>query len=225
MIIKLNKVYKIFSFIFTFLIFVSCNNTINGTVDKNDRIELVPEPDKGERLKYEAIEVLKKSNCFLINPDTSVCGIKIRNFESATTIIGNKNQIDSINQYHFYSKFNREILTLTQHSGDAKNQISIFKVEYSNKINFDYKQLLIDTFKTEKGIKLGMNKKQIIEKLGSCYAALDSTKDYLELYYIIALLKDSKSEVLRQYNMPTYFASYKFWDNKLETFEFGFEYP
>jgi len=211
--------------ILTLTLLTSCNKLQNQTVDENDRLELVPEPDKAERLKYEAIEKLKKSNCFFSEPDTSLCGITLRNSKSATKIIGSENIIDKLDHYRFYSKLERETLTLTQHPGDVKNQISIFKVEYSNKLSYDFKQLNIDTFKTEKGIKLGLTKKQIIEKLGNCYAPIDSTKNYIELYYIIEQPKDSKSKILENNNMPQYFASYKLRNNRLEEFEFGFEYP
>jgi len=116
-------------------------------------------------------------------------------------------------------------LTLTQHPGDGKNQISIFKITYSDKADYGYKQLPIDTLRTEKGIRLGLTKKQIIEKLGSCYASVDSSENYIELYYRIELPDDSKTKLLSRQNMPIYYASYKLWNDKLEQFEFGFEYP
>lgn len=211
--------------ILTLTFLTNCNNSQTKTVDKNDRLELVPEPDKAERLKYETIEKLKKSNCNLTEPDTSLSGIILRNSESATKVIGNENKMNNSEQYKFYSKLERETLTLTQHPGDGKNQISIFKVEFSDKASYDYKLLNIDTFKTEKGIKLGLTKKQIIDKLGNCYVPIDSTKGYIELYYVIEQPKDSKSKILKNNNMPIYFASYKLWNERLEQFEFGFEYP
>ena len=211
--------------ILTLTLLTNCDKLQKQTADENDRLELVPEPDKAQRLKYEAIEKLKKSNCFFSEPDSSLSGITLRNSESATKIIGSENTIDKLDNYQFYSKLERETLTLTQHPGDRKNQISIFKVEYSNKLSYDFKQLDIDTFKTEKGIKLGLTKKQIIEKLGSCYATIDSTKNYIELYYIIEQPKDSKSKILKSNNMPKFFASYKLRNDRLEEFEFGFEYP
>jgi len=211
--------------ILTLNLLANCNKLQKQTVGENDRLELVPEPDKAERLKYEAIEKLKNSNCIFSEPDTSLCGIILRNSESATKIIGSGNVIDKLGYYRFYSKLERETLTLTQHPGDGKNQISIFKIEYSNKLSYDFKQLNIDNFKTEKGIKLGLTKKQIIEKLGNCYAPIDSTKGYIELYYVIEQPKDSKSKILENNNVPKYFASYKLWNDRLEKFEFGFEYP
>ena len=207
------------------LLLTSCNNSSKKNSNQNSRIELVPEPDKAQRLKYEAIQKLKNSNCTIENPDVSLCGIELRNSESAISIIGNKDKADEFGQYHYYSNFYAETLTLTQHPGDGKFQISIFKVENSNKALYEYRKLNIDAFKTGNGIKLGMNKKQIIEKLGNCYAPIDSINGYIELYYRIESPKDTKTKLLEKNNMPIYYASYKLWNDKLEEYEFGFVYP
>jgi len=74
-------------------------------------------------------------------------------------------------------------------------------------------------------IKPGMNKRQIIEKLGSCYVAQDSSQGYIELYYRLQTPNDSKTRILESNNMPIYYASYKLWKDRLKKFEFGFEYP
>lgn len=211
--------------ILTLVLLTNCNKLQKGTEGENESTELVPEPEKVERLKFETIEKLKRSNCIFSEPDTSLSGIILRNSESATKIVGSENSIDKLDQYRFYSKLKSETLTLTQHPGDGKNQISIIKVEKSGKPNGEFKELNFDTFTTAKGIRLGLTKKQIIEKLGDCYAPIDSTKDYIELYYIIEQPKDSKSKILENNNMPIYFASYKLRNNRLEKFEFGFEYP
>ncbi|KIC62708.1 hypothetical protein [Chryseobacterium taiwanense] len=216
---------NILMIIFTLLLLTSCNKLQKETVGESERTEFVPEPDQAERLKYEAIEKLKKSNCVFSESDTSISGIILRNSESATKIVGSENSIDKFDQYRFYSKLGNETLTLTQYPGDSKNQISIIEVEKSDKTNDGFKKLNFDSFKTEKGIKLGLTKKQIVEKLGNCYAPIDSTKDYIELYYVIEQPKDSKSKILENNNMPKYFASYKLRNDKLEKFEFGFEYP
>jgi hypothetical protein len=197
---------------------ISCSNS-------KDKRELVPEPDKDIREKYEAMQKLKNSGCVFINPDTSLSTIKLRDSESAIAIIGNKDKMDSLDQYNYYTTMHQEMLTMTQHSGDGAYSISIFKVELVDKIDHGYRKLNIDTFKTEKGIKLGMSKKQIIEKLGTCYAALDSSKSNIELYYKLETPNDSKTKILETNNMPIYYASYKLRNDKLEKFEFGFEYP
>lgn len=209
----------------TILVLTACNNSQDKTPLKKDRLDLVPETGKDSREKHEAEQKLKTTNCIFLNPDTSLSKIKLRDSESAKSIINAKDKIDNNDQYHYYSTMYRETLTMTQHPGDGKYQISIFKVEYSDKADYGYRKLNIDTFKTEKGIKLGINKRQIIEKLGSCYVAHDSSKGYIELYYRLETPNDSKTKVLESNNMPIYYASYKLWKGRLEKFEFGFEYP
>jgi len=216
---------KIFLAILTISLLTNCNNSQTKSVDKNERVELVPEPDKHERLLGEAIQKLKTLNCDFNEPDTSLCGITLRNSISADKVIGKENKTDEREQYHFYSKMNVETLTLTQHTGDGKNQISVFNVTYSNKAYYGYKQLNFDTFKTEKGIKLGMTKQEVINRLGKCYVAVDSTKNLIELYYRIENPKDSRTKILESNNMPVYYATYGFWKNELKQYEFGFEYP
>lgn len=89
------------------------------------------------------------------DPDTSLSEIELRNSKSADKVIGTDNKPDEREQYHFYSLMDNETLTLTQHPGDRKNQISVLSVSYSDKADHGYKQLKIETFQTEKGIKLG----------------------------------------------------------------------
>ncbi len=215
----------IFTFIFVALLLTNCNNSQTKTVDNNDQLEPVHEPDKPERLLGDAIQKLKKNNCDFSNPDTSLCGISLRNSKSADKIIGTDNETDEREQYHFYSLMDAETLTLTQHPGDVKNQISVFSVAYSDKAYYGYKQLHVDAFQTEKGIKLGLTKEQVIEKLGNCNAVVDSTKDCIELYYRIENPNDSKTKLLESNNMPVYYATYTFCKDKLRYYEFGFEYP
>ena len=216
---------KIICCLFFISVFIGCKKAENKLALKKGRMELIPEPDQAERLKYEALLKLKKSNCIFDEPDISVNGIEIRNFESAKKVIEDKDQIDEFGQYHFYSNMESETLTLIQHPGDSKYQISIFKVENSSKESFNYRKFKADAFKTGKWIKLGMSKSDIVKILGKCYAPIDSTKGYIELYYTIELPNDSKSKLLEKNNMPSYYASYKLWNNKLQKFEFGFEYP
>ena len=207
------------------LALTACNNSRDKTSSTKDTLELLPESNNDLKEKSEAKQKLKPTDCIFLNPDTSLANIKLNNSESAETIIDDKDKIDNNDQYHYYSTMYRETLTMTVHPGDGKYQISIFKVEYSDKSDYGYRKLNVDTFKTEKGIKLGLNKKQIIERLGNCYVAKDSTKGFIELYYRLQTPNDSKTKILESHNMPIYYASYKLWKDRLEKFEFGFEYP
>lgn len=211
------------SLLSAFILF-GCGDHKQDTIPQNNRRELVPEPDKAERLRYEALQRLRRSGCIFLNPDTSILTLKIRDAASGKAFIGNEKP-GSGEDYRFYSDNFQQLLSLTQHPGDGKYQISIFKVQYAKKDDYGYKKLGVDTIKTEKGIRLGMSKADIVSRLGNCYAALDSTKGYMELYYRIEAPGDTKTNLLSRHNLPIYYASYKVRNGGLEAFEFGFEYP
>ncbi len=194
-------------------------------MDKNDRLELVPKPDKELREEYEKQQELNKSKCAFIDPDTSVVGIKIGDVESTLRILGNKIKLEGDSTHIFYSNDKKQKLGLTVHPGSHYSQVDIFNISYSDKSMNNYRQINSKEFETEKGIKLGLSKRDIIEKLGNCYVAKDSTKNYIELNYRIELPNDSKTKLLTTNNMPTYYAIYKLTNDKLENIEFGFEYP
>ena len=215
---------KAITILLSMFVLFSCADTRQEGTLQNENRELVLEPDKAELLKVEALQNLRNSDCVFLNPDTSVLSLKIRDAKSGKNFIGNDNPGNQ-EEYRFYSNTFQQLLSVTQHPGDGKYQISIFRVEYAKKDDYGYRRLMVDTFKTEKGIMLGMSKAEIISRLGNCYAALDSTKGYMELYYRIESPKDSKSHLLARHNMPTYYASYKVRNGGLESFEFGFEYP
>jgi hypothetical protein len=212
--------FRIALIIFLVSFLTNCTNS-SDTAPAKDKKELVTEPAKEVNGKPQA----EISACVFSNPDTSLSAIRLREAESAAKVISNKDKINMNDQYRYYSATYRETLTMNQHPGDGKYNISIFRVDYSKKEDYGYRKLAIDTFKTEKGIKLGISKKEIIEKLGSCYTVKDSVKGYMELYYRLEAPQDSQTKILENNNMPIYYASYKLWNDKLGSFEFGFEYP
>ncbi len=216
---------KIFLAIFAISLLTNCNDLQTKSIDKNDRMELVPEPDKNLREEYEKQQVLKKSKCAFVEPDTSVAGIKIRNAESTLKILGKHTKLEGDSTHLFYSSDKTQILGLTVHAGDYYSQVSIFNISYSKNANHNYRKINTREFITEKAIKLGISKKEIIEKLGTCYVAKDSTKNSIKLTYSIELPYDSKTNLLTNNNMPSYYAIYNLKNDKLENIEFGFEYP
>ena len=111
------------------------------------------------------------------------------------------------------------------HPGDSYSEVSIFNISYADKSKLNLREINSKEFETEKGIKLGISKRQIIQKLGTCYVAKDSSQNSIELNYRLELPNDSKTKILKTNNMPIYYASYKLTNDKLENIEFGFEYP
>lgn len=219
------KMKGLFLAILTISFLTKCNNSENKTVDKTDRMELVPEPDKALREEYEKQNELSMMTCVFSDPDTSVAGIKIRNVESTLNILGKQTKLEGDSTHTFYSTNKKQKLGLTVHPGDYYSQVSIFNISYSNNSNQNFRQINTKEFETEKGIKLGISKREIIEKLGTCYVVKDSTNNGIALNYRLELPNDSKTKLLKSNNMPFYYATYRLTNDKLENIEFGFEYP
>ena len=201
----------------------SCSNSDNKPVVIDKRIS-PPEPDKNLREKYEAQQKANMPACIFDNPDTSLSNIKLRDAESATTALKVK-RLNGDTTYNFYSRDKLQVLGVTVHPGDYYSQVSIFQVKYSDRSINKKTSLSIERFATEKNIRLGLPKKEVVARLGSCYTTSDSTKNAMTLNYRLESPQDSRTKLLERQNMPIYYATYKFKSDKLVAFEFGFEYP
>ena len=213
--------------ILTIILLTNCSNPQKKQNETDIKLNVISEKncDSAARQKDKENEETKKTTCVFTNPDTSVSGIRIRDVESVKIIVGKNTKLEGDSTHTFYSSDRKQVLKLTVHPGDYYSQVSVFSISYSKNSESKTRKLNINEFKTEKEIKLGLTKQQIIEKLGKCYVTKDSTNESIELFYRIELPNDSQTKLLERNNMPIYYASYKFRKDKLYNIEFGFEYP
>ena len=181
--------------------------------DKQNRLELVPEPDKDLREEYEKQQVLKKTGCIFSSSDYTLAGIELRNAASTVRVLGKDIQLAGDSTHLFYSANRKQLLALTVFAGDYLNQVSAFLVSYAPNSKQAYPKMETLDFVTEQGIRLGISKKELTRKLGRCYTVKDSTASTITLNYRI------------EQDMPVYFARYQFRNDRLEVMGFGFEYP
>ncbi|OON67678.1 hypothetical protein B0919_17645 [Hymenobacter sp. CRA2] len=85
--------------------------------------------------------------------------------------------------------------------------------------------MAVNSFTTEKGIRLGMSEAELVKRLGNCFTRFSNASGYTRLHYKIEAPSDSKTKLLSRANMPVYYATYKLCNDKLMEMEFGFEYP
>lgn len=220
-------------YILTLLSLISCQSNQDNKnaiyksieVEENPRLELIPEPDKADRLGWEKQQKALLSKCYLENPDSSVNEISIKNAISTEKVLGKETKLGGEWTYRNLNSDKSKFLKLTVHPGDYYNQVSIFEVGYSTEILKGDRFLSFNDFQTEKGIKLGLTKDEIIKTFGNCYEIRNSTTVGLKLVYRIELPQDTKNNFLSNQNMPIYYAEYEFEKDKLIRYEFGFEYP
>jgi hypothetical protein len=200
--------------VLTILLFVYCNNTTHrapaGDVSQAENT-LTGTPND--------------MPCVFTDPDTSVAGVHLRDTESVLRILGAETTIEGGTTQVFASVDKKQMLALTVHPGDLSNQVSILSIAYADQPAHDARQLPVEAFVTEKGMRLGHRKEQLLEILGACFTVTDSTEEHHTLHYSIELPNDSKTKLLQRLRMPGYYAAYTFRKNTLHHIVFGFENP
>jgi hypothetical protein len=116
-----------------------------------------------------------------------------------------------------------QLLTMSLHPGDSKYQFSEFKVSYIDKMSDDLVTIKLkdEDLKTGKGIILGIKKSDLLKLLGNPTTTLTGKGQDIVKYKIT----DQDSGILKKYRKAEYIASYKFKEDKLVEFHFGFVYP
>jgi hypothetical protein len=197
-----------------------CSNTDNKSAIADKPI-LSAKADKDLPGKNEE---KAKATCIFDNPDTSLSDIKLRDAESAINALKVK-RLNGDTTYNFYSQNKSQLLSVTVHPGDNYSQVSIFQIKYADNSKIKAAPTTLDSLVTEKNIRLGITKNEVVSKLGNCYTTNDSTKHSVTINYRLESPQDSRTQLLERQNMPIYYATYKFKKDKLIEFEFGFEYP
>ena len=123
----------------------------------------------------------------------------------------------------YYNKDCSEKLTLVYHFGDVGYSFDEFRVIKENRTDSSIECMnSIQHFVTGKNIRLGMTKGQLVDSLGYSFVQR-SEKDIEVIKYEIDDFEGS--DFLKHYGLPLYYGKYRFENNRLISFEFGFEYP
>ncbi len=112
-------------------------------------------------------------------------------------------------------------LTVIFHPGSVVNEFSEFSISYNTDNEVETYITSDNEFITESGIKLGISIDEL-KGIKGIPASTIEDETVLISYKIVGI---ENSEFLRRYNMPEYYARYKFENGKLIEFQFGFEYP
>ncbi len=183
--------------------------------------EMLPDPELLEHDGYSAENISFK-------PDTSVNMISLRNNENIEKYLGKDimtklNKETDIPSVEVLTKDYKQCLTLSFYPGNAKNEFSEFTIS-NFKERGKSNQIIINEneFITESGIKLNMT-------LGN-FKTIKGEPDTIEvvngnLLYKYEISDMKKSDFLKRYAIPGYYAEYLFVNGYLVEFKFGFEYP
>ena len=160
-------------------------------------------------------------------PDTAVNHINLNDFESTEQVLGkscgNKlfEQAHSLPRIEIVNKARTQVLRLFFHYGGSKNSVDEFElvaIDSSYKIPKQVIYSKKELFLTSNKIHLGINKKDLVNKLGNNYKSDKSGND-VQLTYILS----NKSNFVRRYNQYQYYIKCVFRNDILIKYSFGFE--
>lgn len=189
-------------------------------------------------------------DCRLDKADHTVHGVVLGNYETGKAVLGDRmakdgkvwRWVDRKNGdfpwYLFASRDGKEIAAFRVHPADVVN--SYMEMEVRTR-SLGRKQLLakresyhvgregtprkLDTaeFATNNGIKLGMSRAEVIERLGRCFRTT-SRGSMESILYGVGDIK-AGLPILKLANMPFYYAEYQFDRGRLVRYRFGYDYP
>ncbi len=112
---------------------------------------------------------------------------------------------------------------LYAHFGAVDDEYAEAEVRVAGTEALALKDLTIDTFKTGRGVELGMSVAQVQALFGTCTKTRQKTGADLFIEYEIE--NADRDAELKGFGYPIYYAEYEFKSRKLVRYRFGFAYP
>lgn len=168
--------------------------------------------------------------CTPTNPDIAVHGIELGDPLSTVLQLGSDYQVaedeSGTDTAAFTNTTETEILLLHRLFGDKADVFESAEVLSAEDLDADVEATVLDTplFRTGRGVRLGMTRKDVLDRFGACAAVPSDAGDGTEVIrYEVA--DATASDFLKAHNMPSYAAEYTFKGDRLVRFGFGFSYP
>lgn len=168
-----------------------------------------------------------EAKCRMKSPDLSISGIQLTDVESAVKVVGTSPPLydseDDLPHARFVSTNGAQEMVLFAHYGAVPDEYAEVEVRIAGAEALALKDLPIESFKTGRGVELGMSSSQVLALFGSCLKTRQKTRSELFIEYEIA--NADRDPELKDFGLPVYYAEYEFQNDKLVRFRFGFAYP
>jgi hypothetical protein len=170
---------------------------------------------------------LAQAKCRIKGPDVEIAGVTLTDSDSAIAVVGSSPKLveseDDLPHARFVSTNGAQELVLFAHYGAVEDEYAEAEVRFAGPEALALKDLPIESFKTRRGVELGMSIAQVQALFGTCFKSRQKTgQDVFFEYEIENADRDSE---LTKFGYPVYYAEYEFKKDKLVRFRFGFAYP
>jgi hypothetical protein len=167
------------------------------------------------------------AKCRMKNPDVSISGIRLTDSDSAIRVVGSGANLeeseDDLPHARFVSTNGAQEMVLFAHYGAIDDEYAEVEVRISGPEALALKDLPIDSFKTGRGVELGMSPGQVQALFGTCFKSRQKTGS--ELFFEYEIENADRDSELKDFGYPIYYAEYEFKSGKLVRYRFGFAYP
>lgn len=167
------------------------------------------------------------AKCRMKSPDVTISGITLTDSESAVKVVGASPKLDEseddLPHARFVSTNGSQELVLYAHYGAVDDEYAEAEVRVAGAEALALKDLPLESFKTGRGIELGMSVDQVQALFGTCVKTRQKTGSDLFIEYEIE--NADRDNELKAFGYPVYYAEYEFKSRKLVRYRFGFAYP
>ena len=175
-----------------------------------------------------------QATCKQVKAESDLVGIRIADEASSARILGPSRELPSEQDkttdgadsdfpfVRIRSADGKQDAKLFEHYGAVVGAYSEIEVRSADPTKVAAKQLATNELSTERGVKLGMRRAELVRLLGPCFRRERGKAGEAIIVYAIT---DPKHVLLTRSGMPSYFAHYAFMNDRLAWFRFGFEYP
>jgi hypothetical protein len=161
------------------------------------------------------------------SPDTTISGITLADADSAINVVGAGADLvdseDDLPHARFVSTNGAQEMDLFAHYGAASDVYAEVEVRIADAEALALKDLPLETFKTGRGVELGMKVAEVEALFGTCFKSRQKTGS--ELFFEYEIANADRDPELAKFGFPVYYAEYEFKSGKLVRFRFGFAYP
>lgn len=163
------------------------------------------------------------------NPDTSINNMTLTDAKSVARVVGEGSDEALIDDDHdlphvrFVTSNGSEEMLLFLPYGANRDEYAEVEVKVAGTEALTIKDLPIESFRTGRGVSLGMTVKDVEALFGRCLKSRQESGDNLFIEYEITNA-DGDPE-LGRFGYPIYYAEYEFESRKLVRFRFGFAFP
>jgi hypothetical protein len=195
-----------------------------------------------------AAHAAPRGDCRLDRADHTVHGVTLGDSKSGKAVLGDRMTVrlhlveregGDFPWYVFASRDGKQTIAYRTHPGDTVNsynevevrlirigQTQILAKEESYYVGREGSPpaLATEAFVTGQGIRLGMTESDVTGRVGRCFKVLGSRGAMRTIRYEV-LDETASLPILKQANMPSYYAEYQFERGRLVRYRFGYDYP